>query len=60
MVKMNEISFNDDVVILHPITKQKMLCRVLDKNIETDEVLVSLGGSGQVFKKIHDILEVKK
>lgn len=62
MVKLNEISIHDSVVIIHPITKKKMTVKVMSlspgPNETMDSVQVSLERGTSVFKRVQDIVEV--
>lgn len=56
-MKFEDISLRDQVTVVHPVTKQKQVVRVIDKNKDTEEVLIVIADGCGVWRKAFDIVE---
>jgi hypothetical protein len=55
-MRFEDISLRDEVIVVHPVTKQQQIVRVIDKNKDTDEVLIVIADGCGVWRKAFDIV----
>ena len=55
---ITEVSINDDVWVIHPVTKVRKKCRVVGFSKETNEVQVVISEGCAVFKRCEDVEKV--
>lgn len=53
----SEVEMFDEVAYIHPITKKKIVGKVIEKNKDTEEFLVSVEGSRANWFKAHDLVK---
>jgi len=52
-----EVEMFDDVAYIHPITKKKIVGKVIERNKDTEELLCVVEGSRANWFKAHDLVK---